>query len=69
MLSRGCRVDLHPRAFGPGRAASTMIAHVGCLVHQVDDAPSYDLVVFSTFAQTFLEWLLHAAAEDGLVVE
>ena len=69
VLSRGCRVDLHPRAFGPGRAASTMIAHVGCLVHQVDDAPSYDLVVFSTFAQTFLEWLLHAAAEDGLVVE
>ena len=69
MLSRGCRVDLHPRAFGPGRAASTMIAHVGCLVHQVDDAPSYDLVVFSTFAQTFLDWLLHAAAEDGLVVE
>jgi heterotetrameric sarcosine oxidase gamma subunit len=69
VLSRGCRVDLHPRAFGPGRAASTMIAHVGCLVHQVDDAPSYDLVVFSTFAQTFLDWLLHAAAEDGLVVE
>jgi sarcosine oxidase subunit gamma len=69
VLSRGCRVDLHPRAVGPGRAASTMIAHVGCLVHQVDDAPSYDLVVFSTFAQTFLDWLLHAAAEDGLVVE
>lgn len=68
VLSRGCRVDLHPRAFGPGRAASTMIAHVGCLVHQVDDAPAYDLVVFSTFAESFFDWLRHAAAEDGAVV-
>lgn len=68
VLSRGCRVDLHPRAFGPGRAASTTIAHVNCLVHQFDDAPGYDLVVFSTFAESFFEWLHHVASEDGAVV-
>lgn len=68
-LQRGCRVDLHPRAFAAGRAASTTIAHVSCLVHQLDATPTYDLVVFSTFAETFLEWLAAVAAEDGAVIE
>jgi len=67
-LSHGCRLDLHPRAFGPGRAANTVIAQIGCLLHQADAAPSFELTVFSTLAEPFLHWLLDAAAPFGVEV-
>lgn len=65
-LSRGCRLDLHPRAFGPGRAAHTPIAQIGCLVHQTDATPGFELTIFSTLAEPFLHWLLEAAAPYGV---
>lgn len=65
-LARGCRLDLHPRVFGPGRAASTLIAQIHCLIHQTDAAPGYDLTVFSTLAEPFLHWLLESAAPYGV---
>ena len=68
VLSRGCRIDLHPRAFGPGRAASTTIAQIGCLIHQTDDAPAFDLTVFATLAEPFFHWLVEAGAGPGLVI-
>lgn len=66
-LSRGCRLDLHPRAFGPGRAANTPIAQIGCLVHQTDPT-GFELTVFSTLAEPFLHWLLEAAAPCGVEI-
>ena len=68
VLARGCRIDLHPRAFGPGRAASTTIAQIGCLIHQTDDAPAFDLTVFATLAEPFFHWLVEAGAGPGLVI-
>ncbi len=65
VLAKGCRVDLHPRAFGPGRAAATTIAQIGCVLVQADEAPTFDLVVPSTLAEAFLEWLEASAAEFG----
>lgn len=69
VLAKGCRVDLHPRVFGPGCSAVTPIGHIGCVLLQVDEAPSYDLIVPSTLAASFLEWLLTASAEFGCEVE
>ncbi|MCY4030517.1 MAG: hypothetical protein OXF05_00170 [Hyphomicrobiales bacterium] len=69
LLSKGCRLDLHPRVMSAGACASTTIAHVGVLLHQVDDAPVYDLLVYSGFAQYFWEWLEESAAEFGLASE
>ena len=69
VLAKECRVDLHPAAFGPGRVASTQIAHLACTIHQRDAAPSYDLIVFTTFARSFVEALTHAAEETGYLVE
>lgn len=65
VLAKGCRIDLHPRAFGPGCAAATVIGHVDTLLLQVDEAPTFDLVVGSTYAASFLDWLEHAAEEYG----
>lgn len=68
VLAKECRIDLHGPGFGPGRVASTTIAHLACTVHQRDTVPTYDLIVFTTFARYFIEAMTHAAEETGYVV-
>jgi len=63
VLAKGCPLDLHPRAFGPGRCAQTLIAKAGVLIHQVDDAPTYDIYVSCSFARYLWDWLVDAALE------
>jgi sarcosine oxidase subunit gamma len=65
VLAKGCRVDLHRRAFGAGRAAVTPIGHVHGIVAQIDDVPTFDLIVPSTLARDVFEWLCVSAAEFG----
>ena len=68
-LGKGCRIDLDPAAFGPGRAAVTQMAQVGCVLHQRDDVPSFSLIVPSSYAIPFFDWLCHSAAEFGYEVQ
>ena len=65
ILEKICRLDLHPRVFGPGRVAATPMAEIACLLHQRDDIPTFDLIVPSTFAAHFAAALTHAAAGVG----
>jgi sarcosine oxidase subunit gamma len=65
VLVKGCRLDLHPRAFTPGMCAQTVIAQIGVLLHQRDEIPTYDLYVLAGYAVDFLEWLTSSAAEFG----
>ena len=69
VLAKGCRLDLHPRVFTPGRCAQTVFAQIGVLLHQVDERPTYDLYVSAGYALDFLEWLTSSAAEFGYSVE
>ena len=64
VLAKGCGLDLHPRAFAVGRCTQTPVAHVGALLHHVDDAV-WDLYVPRSTARHFWEWLTEAAAEFG----
>lgn len=65
-LAKGLPIDLHPRAFQPGHAAVTAVAHVGVHLWQVDERPTYDLSVARGFAQSFWHWLEASSAEYGL---
>jgi sarcosine oxidase subunit gamma len=65
VLARLCRLDLHPRAFGPGRAASTVMADISVVLHQRDDTPEFELIIPSTFAVAFATALRHAADTVG----
>jgi methylglutamate dehydrogenase subunit D len=65
VLAKGCRLDLHARAFAPGSCAQTPIAKVSVLIHQVDEAPTFDLYVPSGYGVSFIEWLAASAAEFG----
>jgi sarcosine oxidase subunit gamma len=65
VLAKGCPLDLHPRAFGPGRCAQTVLAKAHVLVYQSDDGPSFDLYVGRSFADYVWRWLEDAAREYG----
>ncbi|WP_026363150.1 sarcosine oxidase subunit gamma family protein [Methylopila sp. M107] len=59
-------LDLHPRAFAPGDAALTHAASISVQLWQVDDAPTYEIACFRTFAATLWRWLVHAGASRGI---
>lgn len=65
VLEKGCTLDLHPRAFGPGQCAGTVIAKMQIILEQVDDTPVYRLYVRSSFAEHMAHWLMDAMAEFG----
>ncbi len=62
LVQRGAGIDLHPDAFRAGSVATTLIAHIGVIVRQVDDAPTYDIAAFRSFAGSLRDWIDHAAA-------
>ena len=45
VLARGCSLDLHPRSFGPGRCAQTLLAKTAVILWQTDDAPTFKILV------------------------
>lgn len=65
ILGMACSIDLHPRAFGPGRCAETMLARAGVVLWQVDDTPTFRLLVRRSFAAYVVAWLLDAMIELG----
>ena len=69
VLATCCRLDLHPRAFGPGSAAMTRIAHVACGIRLADSTPTFDLIIGSTYARWLIEELLEASAAYGVRFE
>lgn len=65
VLDGGCRLDLHPRSFGPGSCAATNVAQAAVLLHQT--APeTYRLFVRSSYAWYLAAWLLDGMSEPTL---
>ena len=63
VLMKGCRLDLHPRAFAPGACVQTALARAQVILHQTDDDPSFEITVRNSFAHYLATWLLDAMAE------
>jgi sarcosine oxidase, subunit gamma len=61
LLGAGCGLDLHPRVFGPGQCAQTLLARVLVILDQLDDAPRYRLLVRRSYARWLVDWLIDAA--------
>ena len=68
VLAKACPLDLHPRVFSAGRCAQSHFAKAGGLIHQVSEAPAYDLYVLRSFAEYLWRWLEDAAQEYGVAV-
>jgi sarcosine oxidase subunit gamma len=58
VLASCCALDLHPRAFGPGRCAQTLVGKAPVLLAFADERPKYRLYVRPTFAGYVVGWLL-----------
>jgi sarcosine oxidase subunit gamma len=64
VLAKGCSLDLHPRAFGEGTAAETMLGQSGVILLAVNGTgDDYRILVRSSFARYLADWLLDAAGE------
>ena len=62
VLAAGCSLDLHSRAFAPGRCAQTLLARAPVILEQTGDEPVYRLFVRGSLAGYLADWLLDAAA-------
>ena len=63
VLAKGFAIDSHPSAFKTNSVAITHAAHIGCIIWQIDAAPTYEIAMFRSFADSFMDWLTHSAAE------
>jgi len=63
VLAKGCPLDLHPRAFAPGRCAQSVLAGARVLLAQGADAGSFEIRVRNSFARYLGAWLADAMAE------
>ena len=68
LLYKGCTLDLHPRSFGEGRCAQTLVAKAGAVLVYRGEQPSIDLIVRRSFADYLFLWIEDAAHEYGLAV-
>ncbi len=68
VLAKGLPIDLDPRAFPLGSAATSVIGHMGVQLWQVDDTRSYDIAIFRSLSHSFWRWLTASAGEFGYEV-
>ena len=66
LLEKGCGLDVHPRAFGPGSCAQTLFAKLPVIIDQLSAAPAFRLFVRRSSAPWLAEWLIDAAEEFRL---
>ena len=62
LLAKELPIDLHPAGFPPGRCVQSSMAHVGVLVHAVEQ-DRFEIFVYRAFSQHFHEMLADAAME------
>jgi sarcosine oxidase subunit gamma len=63
LLAKGGGLDLHPRSFAPGQCAQSFLAKVKVALHQLDDTPSYHIIVERSVAEYLFLWLADASRE------
>jgi sarcosine oxidase subunit gamma len=68
VLAKGLPIDLDPRAFPLGSAATSTISLMGVQLWQTDDTRSYDITIFRSVSASFWRWLTASAGEYGYEV-
>ena len=72
LLAKFCSLDLHPAAFPVGSAAATSIDHTPVTLWRDEDgadgAAVFNLLVFSSFAESLWHTILDSGAEYGIEI-
>ncbi len=66
VLAKGCGLDLHPRAFKTGQCAQTVVARSQAMIWQVDETPTYRVMVRPSFAAYLTDFFIDAMKEYAL---
>lgn len=66
VLAKGCGLDLHPRAFKAGQCAQTVVARSQAVIWQVDETPTYRVLVRPSFAAYLTDFFIDAMKEYAL---
>lgn len=67
-LSKHCGLDLHASRFPTGSATNTRFGHIGMTLARIDDAPTFELLVFRGYAEFVFEAMVEAGGEFGLQI-
>ncbi len=62
LLSRGCPLDLHARAFADGALAQTHIAKANVTLYCLKAETSFEITVRRSFAEYLFKWLCEAGS-------
>ena len=65
VLSTGCPLDFHPRAFPAGTCAQSVLWHMNALIVKRDEAPAFTVMVARSLARDAWHALCQAAAQHG----
>jgi sarcosine oxidase subunit gamma len=57
VLASCCALDLHPRVFGSGQCAQTLVAKAPVLLAQIDETPGFWIFVRPSLASYVVSWL------------
>jgi sarcosine oxidase, subunit gamma len=68
LLAKGTSIDLHPRVFGTGRCVQTGFAGANIVLRQVDEAPTFEIIVLNSFAEHLWAWLEGGAREFRIAI-
>lgn len=69
VMIKGCAIDLHPREFGPGQCVQSHLGRITALFDQIDETPTYDILVRASFAEYLWMYLEDAGLEFGVRIE
>ncbi len=61
VLAKGCTLDLHPRLFGDGQCAQTLLARAPVLIEPLPAMDAYQLIVRRSYADYLWHWLHDAS--------
>ena len=65
VLAKGTTLDVHPRVFGTGQCARTLLAKSTAFIRVIEPALAFEIVVRRSFADYMWQWLIDAAGEYG----
>ena len=72
VLAKGCPLDLHPKSFGPGQCAQSLLGRGDMLLHCAqpgrDKSNIFNIYISRSFAEYTWTWLEDAAREYGVRV-
>ena len=65
VLAKGCPLDFHPRVFGAGQCAQSLLGHINALIYRPEATPAFMVLVARSMASDAWHALGVSAAQVG----